>query len=512
MHFVIRADASVQIGAGHIMRCLTLADKLSYLGGSVEFITRRLSGNMDDYIQSKGYKVHSLIHSGLLDLPTSDIDSNSMFDYPQELDASETIQLLSGKDTHWLIVDNYCLDIIWEEKLKNYSKKLMVIDDLANRSHCCDLLLDQNYTRNKNRYDNLLFPETIKLLGPKYALLRDSFGGNGVRKKRKFNTIENVFVFFGGADPNDLTSLSLRSLRHPELKNISVTVVIGNINPNQKKIRKLIAQLPNAKLHVQTEDIAELMANADVALGAGGTSTSERLAMGLPSIVVTVADNQVDSIKDLDHDGYLVWIGSADNVCEEIIQVSLLAVIRSPSLGKTQSLSAQKLVSPNGCELVAKLIVEGLDAETLIIRKANPDDCLLYWHWASDPVVRKNAFNIENISWESHQVWFAKQLDNSDAILFLIESEYGPVGQVRFKNVDSVFMISYSIGRVFRGFGLGRGLLEKAISTLRLSYTGIVFGDVKNTNIASKIIFKQLGFKEIVPSPKKGAHRFELHL
>lgn len=495
---------------GHIMRCLTLAEALRDSGKTVEFICRDHVGNMIDHIKNHGFKVHSL------PVPT-EFDSKSNLDeyekwlgVRQETDAAETIQVLADAPADLLIIDHYALDQVWEKKLRPFSKKIMVIDDLANRAHDCDILLDQNYINEQKRYDHLVSPDTIKLFGPKYALLRKDFIGNHQRTELKDKKLKSIFVFFGGSDSDNLTTTSLKALLQPDLEHLSVDVVIGSTNPHQEELKAIVRNKPNVQLHIQVENIAELMAKADIALGAGGSTSWERMAIGLPSIVVTISENQIPLTRDLEKDGYLKWLGNVDQVDENIIHHALLDAIQHTFKLDEQSRKGQELVDGMGIKSITKLLTVGVEPENLLVRRAKASDCLIYWYWANDPDVRENAFNQQAISWEDHCTWFENRLNNPESILFLIECEFGPIGQVRFDYIDLNYMISYSIGKTFRGFGLGKSLLGKAINTLNHEYTNTLIGDVKETNSASIKIFEQLGFSEITPPPQKGVHRFRL--
>ena len=313
LSIVFRVDASDIIGTGHVMRCLTLAEALHKLGASIQFITRMHSGNMAEQIKSKGFELYGLSAPSSIGLQYNGVGYERWLGGTQEYDVEETVEALNNSIVDWLIIDHYAIDYNWEKQLKSHTKKIMVIADLANRKHDCDLLLDQNYTNYKGRYNDLLKPDTIKLLGPKYALLRKEFIENKNINKQNI-TIKRIFVFFGGTDLNNITKLALKALTQPKLKHLLVDVVIGFANPYKTELRIEIEQYPNMKLYTQVNNIAELMLKADLALGAGGVTTWERMALGLPSLVITTAENQVASTKDLDKDGYIKWLGNADHM------------------------------------------------------------------------------------------------------------------------------------------------------------------------------------------------------
>ncbi len=295
MNIYIRCDASNIIGTGHVMRCLTLANELTERGAHVSFICHDYLGNLNQYIQSCGYQIYIL--TGRLD----DLDS----------DAEETARILEGSirgKVDWLIIDNYALGADWEKALRPYAKKIMVIDDLANRKHVCDLLLDQNLFSNMdNRYNNLLPDYCEMLLGSQYAMLRNEFKIARQHLRQRSDIVSRILVFFGGSDLTNETVKAISAIR--QLDNVSslvVDVVVGAANQNKETIRLLCENMPNFCFYCQTSNMAELMSNADMSIGGGGSTAWERCCVGLPSIVITVADNQVEPMQELANAGVIM--------------------------------------------------------------------------------------------------------------------------------------------------------------------------------------------------------------
>jgi len=507
MKVVIRTDSSQKIGSGHVMRCLSLAEELRKSCVDVEFIVRNHIGNINKQIEKNGFQVNLL--------PKQNNKQQSLAGYEkwlglkQSIDANETIQIIKDREIDWLIIDHYALDYNWEEKLRPYTKNIMVIDDLANRKHDCDFLLDQNYIHDDSRYDCLLSPDTVKLLGSKYALLRKEFIENN---RIQNNSIKKILIFFGGSDPYNLTLLAIKALTQPKLKHLYVDVVIGDGNPHQSELKKAISEYSNITLHIQIDNIAELMSKADLALGAGGVTTWERMAIGLPAIIITTADNQIASTKDLDEDGYIKWLGNVDKVDEQIIYNELLDVINNNNQLQEQSQKCKELVDAKGVQIVSGLLTNGPDPETISVRRAKLSDMSLYWHWANDKVVRRNAFNQQTIKWREHQEWYKKKLGDPNATLLLIESNIAPIGQVCFDRSSLYYTISYSLAKQFRGFNLGWRLLKNAIDYLKVEKPFILAGKVKDNNMVSIKIFKKLGFSEIDDKRDRRVRCFELKI
>lgn len=320
MTVFIRADASIEIGTGHIMRCLTWASDLISQGRVVFFICRDLPGNMVDYIQRKGYQTL------LLTMPEiAEVDN-----YVQWLsenwviDAEETkqhiLQNKKAEDQVLLVVDHYSLDKKWECFLRQDVNQIMVIDDLANRSHDCDTLLDQNYYRDMNRrYEGLVPLECKLLLGPKYALLRPEFYEAKKSLRQRDGIVRRILIFFGGSDPTGETEKALAAIRILRRPDIAVDVVVGLSNPERENIRKICSGLPQVIFHCQVENMAELIAGADLAIGAGGVTALERCFLELPSIVVAVAENQVETVRCLSEIEVAEYLGWGKRVSPEML-------------------------------------------------------------------------------------------------------------------------------------------------------------------------------------------------
>lgn len=515
MLIVIRADASQYIGTGHVMRCLTLAEGLCEAGASVEFIVRSQLDSLNEIIKSKGFCLHELYQVETVDKDLAFIQQREndgrWLHVTQEQDAKETIILLEDRCPEWLVVDHYGLDELWESRVCNHVQKLMVIDDLADRQHDCDVLLDQNYFPEKpSRYDDLVAPSCTKIFGPEFALLRSEFTKHEEGFTRRTGVVKSILVFFGGTDLCNTTSQVLEVLAAPEFGHLEISVVLGASNIYRSEIQQKISQLFNATLYVQVENMGELMLQADLAIGAGGVTTWERMAIGLPSIVITIAENQTTSAKNLGRDGFIRWLGRSSQLNAGMIYKALLEALNHPGELLAQSRKCKQLVNGKGAQRLVSLMGAGPDANSLYVRKAENTDSRLYWYWANDPVVRENAFNQRAISWGEHFAWFNERLADTDSMLLVIESEFGPVGQVRFDRSGIQCIISYSLAKQFRGMGLARATLSKAIDHICKKQIFTLIAEVKETNFASLKVFKQLGFCEVSPVVNRGVCRFQL--
>jgi len=341
-----------------------LADKLLENGCTVSFISREHSGNISSLVEHRGYKVYRLPYSES-SLPASKKPTHAEWlGAGWETDAEQTMAVLKEwkQGTDWLIVDHYALDSQWEVKMRPFVNKIMVIDDLANRKHDCDILLDQNYNKNGSRYNGLVPEDCIQLLGPEYALLRPQFREARENFKRENNEVKRVLVFMGGADPTNETGKVLKAVKLFNRDNIAVDVVIGASNPFKNEIKTMAKQIPNTTCYFDVNNMAELMSSADISIGASGTSTWERCCIGLPSIVMVLADNQKEIAEELEREGVVVNLGWHEDVTEMDIKDAVQNLLADSDKRSSMGLKGKMMVDGNGAIRVVEKISFPLEA------------------------------------------------------------------------------------------------------------------------------------------------------
>ncbi len=313
-HFVFRVDSSVQIGSGHAMRCLTLANELRRCGAQVQFICRELAGNVNGILEAHGFDVMRLDESAVV---TADDVLR---------DAAEMSQALEHLRPDWLIVDHYQIGAEWERAQRPWVRRIMVIDDMADRLHDCDLLLDQNlYDDMDERYRHLVPRHAVALVGPSFALLREEFA-QARRCVHRSPSLDRILVFFGGSDPTNETTKVLRALRRLQLEDVAIDVLVGASNQNVTEIQSCIGDLPQATLLPATDRISKLMLAADLSIGAGGSTSWERCCLGLPSITIAIARNQEQLSRTLAERGYQRYLGSSAEVTESDVAAEVTQV------------------------------------------------------------------------------------------------------------------------------------------------------------------------------------------
>jgi UDP-2,4-diacetamido-2,4,6-trideoxy-beta-L-altropyranose hydrolase len=356
MKIVFRTDSSIQIGSGHLMRCLTLANALYEKGAEITFVCREHTGHLFDLIESTNHQLTRL------SLPTSwtggKLAHAEWLGASQEEDAQQTAEALKiiGR-VDWLIVDHYALDIEWETAMRLFTKRIMVIDDLADRKHDCDLLLDQNLHLDMGTRYKKLVPLSCKiLLGPKYALLRPEFKVARSGLKMRDGSVKRIFIFFGGSDPTNETGKTLRAIQQLDRTDIAIDVVVGATNPFHEDIASICAELSEAKLHCQINNMANLMARADIAIGAGGSTTWERCALSLPTLTISVAENQVSIAEGVDQTNAQIYLGAASEVTSEIIAAQLERLLQQRQELIAMSEAGQRLVDANGSHRIIEAL------------------------------------------------------------------------------------------------------------------------------------------------------------
>ena len=310
MNVAIRVDASPLIGTGHVMRCLTLADALKQRGAQVRFISRHMPEHLQDILIARGHEL-ARVDSGVREAAIDGTSHAHWLDTSQRADAQDTIRVLSDQAWDWLIVDHYALDARWESALRRNANNILIIDDIAERPHDCDMLLDQNlHIDMRSRYAGRVPDDCGLLLGPHYALLRQEFRQLRGRVKPRTGVIRRVLISFGGVDAGNCTARAVEALAGLELPSLQVDVVVGAQNPFRERIGCVCAE-HGFLVHVQTDRMAELMAAADLAVGAGGSASWERCCVGLPALVVSQSDSECEIATGLDRHGGCIHLGSA---------------------------------------------------------------------------------------------------------------------------------------------------------------------------------------------------------
>lgn len=484
MKVAFRADASVQIGSGHVMRCLTLADVLLARGARTLFLCRRLPGHLGDLVRARGHALDWLPDSG---------------DDAEDSRAA----LAPGAPWDWLAVDHYALGAAWERAQRGLAKNILAIDDLADREHDCELLLDQNL-QDAGRYGARLPADCRQLLGPRYALLRPQFAAARRRQVGRTGRVRRLLVCFGGADAGGETLKALAALQLLGCYDLDVDVVIGQANPHREAITAACRALPRAALHVQVDNLAALMASADLCLGAGGGASWERCCLGLPALVAATADNQLEQCAVLAEAGAQCHLGAAAALTAERWASSLACLLELPHLLKHMANQAASLVDGRGAERVANHLLVG----RLGLRRATPGDSASLHAWRNHPDTRRQSFDPTEIDRDTHERWLQRVLADPDRELLIAEQDGRPIGVLRYdieagRALNSIYLVP---GLAGQGWGVRLLLAGENWLRRQRADVSVLEAEIRTDNAASSGAFQAAGFQ-----PVRSLFRKDLH-
>ncbi|TLP42093.1 UDP-2,4-diacetamido-2,4,6-trideoxy-beta-L-altropyranose hydrolase [Cohaesibacter sp. CAU 1516] len=363
-HIVFRVDASLEIGTGHVVRCMVLARKLRSCGVDCHFVCKNLPGNIADSIIDNGFTCR-LIE------PVSDVFSeiDELADLPphaawlhgsQGQDAYSFLEAIKDRYPDWIIVDHYGLDYRWEMLVRSSCGNIMVIDDLADRKHDCNILLDQNFfSESEERYSGLVPSESRLMVGPRFALLTESFEASHSRLLPYAERFEkgHIVVFFGGVDLINQTTVACRTLLKNFMHPYKVDVIVGRKNPHIHEIEATIGNAEHIDLHVQVRNMEHFLERAFLYVGAIGTTTWERCACHLPGLVCSVAGNQKKVAVAVRDYGSHIYLGHYTDMSPEIFERELVHLLPDFNRLRTLSERSSELVDAQGCSRVAKQLL-----------------------------------------------------------------------------------------------------------------------------------------------------------
>jgi UDP-2,4-diacetamido-2,4,6-trideoxy-beta-L-altropyranose hydrolase len=487
MNVTFRVDASPGIGSGHLMRCLCLADELQRSAVRSRFACRSLPEHLREQVERRGH-----VLTPLPPLPAPAAPAETAWNDAQQLDdARGTVALLDAAPTcDVLVVDHYGLGSVWEAAVRQRCVRLMVIDDLA-RAHDCDILLDQNFHADSSRRYAGRVPEHCELLlGPRFALLRPEFAQARSRVRIRDGAVRRAVVFLGGMDERNFTETVLQALQGVR-QSLQIDVVIGPMHPARARIEAMCAQLNSAICHVQTSDIAALFAQADLAIGAGGTATWERCAVGVPTLALCIAENQRELLGDSARAGLLYFAADSDCTAATLTN-HLQALLENPALREHLSSNGMALVDGRGVQRVAA----ALAAAPVSVRPAHIDDCDAVYVWRNDPQIRATARDARTVTLTEHRQWFKALLQATDRFLLIGERDGEPLGVVRFDAGADSAEVSIYLVPAHLGRGAGAPLLLAAESWLRMTQPRIhtLHAEVLADNAPSQRLFERCSY------------------
>ena len=507
MKLLVRAHAGPSVGTGHVMRTLALGQAWKRLGGSVAFVGGELPIGLIAKIQAENFNYYRL--------------NNSSCD---RFDAIETAGIAADLEADWIVLDGYQFDDDYQFALSPAGSRLIVIDDYQHASHKnADIILNQNAYADPEKYQQ---SGSAKILtGPSFALLRNEFntmefdpswadesGRRGSERlpessKHIVKQARRILVTFGGEDANNWTLKTLQVLSNLNRKQLIVDCVIGACygHHGELEVFKKTANM-SLRIHRNVDRMSALMHRVDMAISAGGSTCYELARCGVPTVVVSIADNQVPVAMTMSKLGVMISLDEfstgvkrANTDPTKRLAKTIRKLLNDHETRKTMSELGTDLVDGKGGYRIASQMASML----CTFRDAQQEDARLLWQWRNDPEVRSVSFSQDVIPLESHCSWLAKRLDDSDTKIWIAEDHsHRPVGQIRFDAHDDgeAGIISIVLDQSVRGRGLGQHLIEKACQAFfDSSSSQEIIAQIKPGNAASERSFRRAGFVAIEP-------------
>lgn len=473
----IRADASVQIGTGHVMRCLALAQAWQDAGGKVTFAMRESTPAIDARLRSDQCELAAVQGN----VGTSE-------------DAEDTAAIAQERGAQWVVVDGYGFGADYQHILKQRGQHLLWMDDNGHAGrYCADLVLNQNVHASESLYRDRI--DSVRLLlGPRYCLLRREFLKWRSWSRNKTINPTNVLITMGGSDPDNRTQNILAALQGFPRPNLTLNVAVGGSNPYQQELQEAARFSDPAAIIVSNSlDMPTILANADVAIASAGTTCWELCFLGLPALLVVLAENQEGVADELSRRGIARNLGRADCVTPAVIRNALRALLQSEWDRQRMSELGRRLVDGLGSARLVSLMQSEIE-----LRRTTQNDCHFLWQLANDVQTRQASFDNASIPLEAHVEWFASKMADPNAILYTATDAVGtPLGYTRFQRDRDAATISLSLTKEHRGRGLGRTLLLLSCERL-FAETDVLKIDayVKPDNEASLKLFSSAGFTQ----------------
>ena len=494
MKILIRTDASSKIGTGHVMRCLALVQAWLDADVQVTFLMTIKASALESRLQAEGIKVDYLLVS-----PGS-----------QE-DAEQTVSKAKTLGSPWVVADGYQFGADYQLTIKTAGLKLLLIDDYGHAKHYwADLVLNQNVCAHENLYAKRE-SSTQLLLGTSYALLRKEFWPWQGWQRKLPTVARKILVTLGGADPDNVTFKVIQALQMLKVNNLEMIVVVGGSNPHYEQLQEAVDDLESAiaiTLRRNVTNMSELMAWADVAVTAGGSTCWELAFMGLPSLIIILVENQRAIAEKLDTTGAAINLGWHNNISTNALQQQTHRLANTPNLRQAMTERSRQLVDGEGSQRV----LMHLQNQRLRLRSVSEDDCKLIWQWANDPDVRARSFSSQPIPWDEHVQWFNTKHKALDCRFYLaLDAHDTPLGVIRFDLYQDNATVSVTIDSQFRTQGYGNQLINLASAKLfRTSDIAYIDAYIQPDNQASLRAFQKAGFKELGAVTHKGLPALKL--
>lgn len=473
---MFRVDASPEIGMGHAIRCLSLADALKSKGCPVAFVMRACPEFVSNRVGEHGIQLYSL-----------EGDFSAAGDV---LQTRNIIDSCAGET--WLVVDHHGLGASWEKGIRGGCAGLIAIDDHARNDHDCDILIDQNFgADDEDVYPGRVPTDCLQLLGPRYALLAPDYAHHHSREVAGGESVRRILVNLGGGDTGKLYRETIEALSG--LHGLEIDVVANSSTPGLSWLESACAERPNFSLHVDVPGMADLLVKADLAIGSGGASNWERLCLGVPAILVNVAENQVQPNQRLAEGGYALCLGSAESVDAELLRGAVLALAADGGNRSRMARAGAQLVDGRGAERVAAEIL----APRVSLREAGPEDSDRILEWRNAGETRRRALDSKVIEPGDHARWYRAKLGDPDCEFLVAEVTGEAVGVLRYDCSGDVATVSIFLAPGDYGHGVGTRVLRAGSAWLGAHRPELrhVLAEILEDNVASIRAFEKAGYE-----------------
>jgi UDP-2,4-diacetamido-2,4,6-trideoxy-beta-L-altropyranose hydrolase len=474
---IICAESGVQIGTGHVMRCLALAQAWKRAGCAITFVVREGLPGIEERVRVEGISLRTL--------PKESRPSPDAF-----------VHEVLGGDFAIAVLDGYSFGEREQQELSEAGIRVLTVDDYGHATgYPVRWVLNQNAYASQDMYARRT-ADTRLLLGPRYALLRNEFSPWMGWRRTIPGRAQKILITIGGSDPENASQQILGSLDLLEYENLDVVLLVGSGNPHAEALRRQLEGAPvPVRILGSVQDMPAWMAWADVAIAGAGVTSYELCYMGLPSLLLIVAENQRRIAERLSELGAAVNAGTTREFRRDVFAGHLRSLIESAERRESLSERARELVDGLGSQRVRAALVD----RELKLREARNSDCELLFGWADDPVARAASFQSAAISWENHSLWFAERLRDTQSVIYIGENINGEaVGLVRFQLTDDRALLSVNVAPKFRRQGWGRELITFSTDSLiRTRSVRRVDAFVKPDNHRSVRLFEASGFRNV---------------
>ncbi len=495
LRLLIRADVGPRIGTGHLMRCLALGQAWKSIGGQVAFACGTLPGVLQNRLTKEGFALFSIANAAC-----------------DGTDARETCEIATAFAPDWVVLDGYRFNDAYQSRLRSVEGRLLVVDDFGHGRHeAADAVLNQNAYATHLSYPHLKADRL--LLGSKYLLLRTEFSENLLDSEDKHivNSVKRILVTFGGADPENVTLQTLKVLDSFGKSNLVVDVVIGASYQHTEELRVFKKSTTlNLRLHRNVDRMSSLMSKVDLAISAGGSTCYELARFGIPTAVISIAENQKPIAKSLDEKGVAICCGHYLDFDGSRLAKTLRQIFGDAEKRRSMSRCAKRLVDGNGSSRIAR----HLSSQLYQLRAAKQSDFDILLELRNEPEFRAMSFSPQFVSHDTHQQWLHKKLTSPNSALWIAHFKHGPpLGYVcaDIDNQTSTCNFSICLHSSERGKRHGPTLINKATRQIFSEFdVDQIVAQLKHGKHASQFAFRKAGYSNIAPTVVRSQTAYQM--